>query len=74
MIEKLKDVIKKVMPDVNTDGVTEETKLVEDLEFDSLGIMMLAMTLEDEFNVKFDGPIAFATVGDVVKFLENNSK
>ena len=74
MLERLKEVIKKVMPDVNLDGVTEETRLVEDLEFDSLGIMMLAMALEDEFGVRFDGPVAFANVGDVVKYLEENKK
>lgn len=76
MIElaKLKEVIKKVMPDIETEGVTEETKLVEDLQFDSLGIMMLAMALEDEFGVRFDGPVQFVTVGDVLKYLEENKK
>lgn len=74
MLEKLKEVIKKVMPDVSTDGVTTETRLIEDLEFDSLGIMMLAMALEDEFGVAFDGPVAFANVGDVIKYLEENKK
>ncbi|MCF0107939.1 MAG: acyl carrier protein [Bacilli bacterium] len=73
-IEKLKEVIVKVMPDVKADGVTEETKLVEDLQFDSLGIMMLAMALEDEFGVRFDGPVQFNTVGDVIKYLEENAK
>ena len=60
------------MPDINVDNVTEDTKLVDDLEFDSIGIMMLAMTLEEEFGVSFDGPISFITVGDVVKFLEEH--
>ena len=72
MLERLKEVIKRVMPDINVDNVTEDTKLVDDLEFDSIGIMMLAMTLEEEFGVSFDGPISFITVGDVVKFLEEH--
>ena len=72
MLEKLKEVIKRVMPEINVDNVTNDTKLVDDLEFDSIGIMMLAMTLEEEFGVTFDGPISFITVGDVVKFLEEH--
>lgn len=72
MLEKLKEVIKRVMPEINVDNVTNDTKLVDDLEFDSIGIMMLAMTLEEEFGVTFDGPINFITVGDVVKFLEEH--
>ena len=74
MLERLKEVIKKVMPDIELEGVTEETRLIEDLEFDSLGIMMLAMALEEEFNVRFDGPVAFANVGDVIKYLEENKQ
>lgn len=73
-IEKLKEIILKVMPDINVDGVNEETKLVDDLQFDSLGIMMLAMALEDEFGVHFDGPVQFVTVGDVIKYLDENAK
>ena len=74
MLNKLKEVIKKVMPEVDVENVTEESKLVDDLEFDSLAIMMLAVTLEEEFHVTFDGPITFITVGDVVKFLETHAK
>ncbi len=74
MIEKLKETIKKVMPDVNLDNVNEETNLIDDLEFDSLGIMMLAMAIEEEFNIKFEGPIHFVTVGDVIKYIEDQKK
>lgn len=72
MLEKLKEMIKGVMPDVVTDGVTADTKLVEDLHFDSLGIMMLAMAIEDEFGVQFQEAISFVTVGDVIKYIEDN--
>ena len=74
MLEKLKELIKGVMPEVETDGVTEETRLFEDLHFDSLGIMMLAMAIEDEFGVEFNDAINFATVGDVIKYIEANKK
>lgn len=74
MLEKLKELIKGVMPEVETEGVTEDTKLVDDLHFDSLGIMMLAMAIEDNFGISFTEAINFVTVGDVIKFIEENKK
>lgn len=72
MLEKLKELIKGVMPEVETEGVTETTKLVDDLHFDSLGIMMLAMAIEDAYGVQFTEAINFVTVGDVIKYIEDN--
>ena len=74
MLEKLKELMKNVDPDANLDNVTLETKLIDDLHFDSLGIMMFAMAIEDEFGVTFDEPMNFLTVKDVVNFIEANKK
>ena len=74
MLEKLKELMKSVNPDVNLDNVTLDTKLIEDLHFDSLGMMMFAMAIEDEFGISFDEPMNFVTVNDVVKFLEAQGK
>lgn len=75
MLEKLKELMKNVDPDLNLDNVTLDTKLVDDLHFDSLGIMMFAMAIEDEFGVTFDDQaMNFETVGDVVKYIESHQK
>ena len=74
MLERLKKLMKNVNPDVNLDNVTLDTKLVDDLHFDSLGIMMFAMAIEDEFGVSFDEPMNFVTVKDVVDYLEGLGK
>ena len=74
MIERLKKLMKNVDPDVNLDNVTLETRLVDDLHFDSLGIMMFAMAIEDEFGVSFDEPMNFLTDKDVVDYLESKQK
>ena len=71
MLQKLKDILAKVTPDVDMAAVTEETKLIEDLEFDSLAIMMLSMEIEDAFGFKFTEFVRFETVGDVCRYLEN---
>ena len=74
MLEKLKQLMKNVNPDVNLDNVTLDTKLIEDLHFDSLGMMMFAMAIEDEFGISFDEPMNFVTVKDVVDFIESQQK
>ena len=70
MFEQLKEIIKRVMPDLDVEGVNEDTRLIEDLKFDSLAFMMMAMEIEAEFNIRFDGPINLATVGDVIKYIQ----
>ena len=74
MLERLKKLMKNVNPDVNLDNVTLDTKLVDDLHFDSLGMMMFAMAIEDEFGISFDEPMNFVTVKDVVDYLEGLGK
>lgn len=69
MLEKLKEILEKVLPDVDMSTVNEQTRLVEDLGFDSLAIMMLAMELEEAFGFKFTEFIRFETVGDVCEYV-----
>lgn len=70
MLEQLKSILAKVLPDMDMSGVTEETRLVDDLGFDSLALMMLSMEIEDAFNFKFLEFVKFETVGDVCRYLE----
>ncbi len=74
MLEKLKELMKNVDPDMNLDNVNENTKLIDDLHFDSLGIMMFAMAIEDEYGISFDEPMNFLTVKDVIDYIEANKK
>ena len=71
MLDKLKEILGKVLPDIDVSQVTEDTKLIDDLGFDSLAMMMMAMELEDTFNFKFAEFVKFETVGDVCGYLES---
>lgn len=70
MLDKLKEILSKVAIEVDMSTVTEETRLIEDLEFDSLAIMMMSMEIEDAFGFKFTEFVKFETVGDVCAYLE----
>lgn len=71
MLEKLKDLLSRVLPDVDMSTVNLDTRLVDDLGFDSLALMMLSMEIEDAFKFKFTELVRFETVGDVCDYLEN---
>ncbi len=70
MLDKLKEILKNVVPGVNMDEVTLETRLVDDLAFDSLSMMMMSLEIEEAFGFRFEEIIKFVTVGDVCKYLE----
>lgn len=70
MLEKLKTILGKVLPDMDVGEVTHDTRLVEDLGFDSLAMMMMSMEIEDSFGFKFTELVRFETVGDVIGYLE----
>ena len=71
MLDKLKEILGKVLPDVDMTTVKEDTRLVDDLGFDSLAMMMMAMEIEDAFGFKFAEFVRFETVGDVCGYLES---
>ena len=72
-----KKVIETVTKQLNVaEGKVEmDSKFVEDLGADSLDVVELTMAIEDEFGVTISDQDAekLVTVGDVVKFIENNS-
>ncbi|MBE6583552.1 MAG: acyl carrier protein [Ruminococcaceae bacterium] len=70
MLNQLKDILKKVIPDVDMTAVTESTRLIEDLGFDSISIMMMSMEIEDKFGFTFTEFVKFETVGEVCAYVE----
>ena len=61
--------------DVEEDTITMETSVAEDLGADSLDVVDLLMSIEDEFEIEIpDTEIEnMKTVGDLVKYIEANS-
>ena len=58
------------------DKVTEETSFINDLGADSLDTVELVMELEDEFDLSIPDEEAekIRTVGDAIKYIEENAK
>lgn len=70
VFEKLVDVFKRVMPQMDASKITLESKLSTDLGVDSLNLMLLAITVEDEFKIRFESEASFETVQDIVDYVE----
>ena len=60
--------------DVEEDSITPETNLADDLGADSLDVVDMLMSLEDEFDVEIpDEEIErIRTVGELVAYIEEN--
>ncbi len=61
--------------DVEEDKVTLDTSIIDDLGADSLDVVDLIMSLEEEFDIEFPEEEIenIKLVGDLVKFVEANS-
>ena len=70
VLEKLKGMITDVLPLVDPDTITLDTRLSEDLGLNSMTMMLFALSIENEFDIEFIDAPDFYTVSDVVTFIE----
>ncbi len=73
ILEKVKVILSEQF-DVEEDKISPETNLVDDLGADSLDVVDLIMSLEDEFEIEIpDEEIEnIRTVGELVKYIESS--
>lgn len=72
----MKEKVLEVIADqfgLDIDELNEDLSFKEDLEADSIQLMELIMTLEDEFDTEIDEEDieSIETVGDVIEYIEN---
>ncbi len=73
IFEKVKALICEQL-DLDEDTVTADSVITDDLGADSLDVVDLVMTFEDEFGIEIpdDAVETIKTVGDIVKYIEDN--
>lgn len=74
VLEKIKTILSRQF-DVEEDTITMETNLADDLNADSLDVVDLLMTIEDEFEVEIpDEEVeTIRTVAALVEYIESHS-
>ena len=72
VFDKIKEIILDQM-DVDEEDITPDADIQDDLQADSLDIVMLMKTISDEFEmaVPDDAVDSIKTVGDIVDYIEN---
>ena len=73
VFEKLKTIIIEEF-EIEEELITMTTSLTDELDIDSLDLVDLVMTVEDEFSIELPDEAleGMKTIGDLVKFIEEN--
>ncbi|MDR3377692.1 MAG: acyl carrier protein [Verrucomicrobiae bacterium] len=73
--QRVKDIVVEQLG-VKPEQVTPQAKFIEDLGADSLDTVELVMALEEEFGIEVPDEQAekLQSVGDVIKYVEDNAK
>lgn len=73
IFEKVREIICEQF-DLDEDMVTMESVIRDDLGADSLDLVDLVMSFEDEFKIEVPDNVIeeIKTVGDIVKYIEEN--
>lgn len=73
--DRVKEIIVEQLG-VNPEQVTPTAKFIEDLGADSLDTVELVMAFEEEFGIEVPDEEAekLQTVGDVIRYIEENAK
>ena len=70
IMEKLAEILADVLEEeVDVANVTLESDLFEDLGLNSIGILYVAMAIEEEYDMKFDELSNAQTVGEVRDYI-----
>lgn len=73
-LKQIEELIKKSMPGVSIDGLSMETRLIEDLRFDSLGLFVLVCYIEQHYKIKFDKYVDIVFISDLYNYINQRLK
>ena len=74
IFERVREIICSQL-DLDEDRVTMDSNILEDFDADSLDLVDLVMSFEDEFGIEVPDNQTenFHTVGDIVRYIEENT-
>ncbi len=75
MLESVKEILSKQLR-VDIDTIDDDTNIVDDLGADSLDVVEMLMTIEQEYGVVVPDEVitTFKTVGDVARYIDANQQ
>lgn len=75
MLDQIKELITNYV-EVSTDEISEDSKFIDDLGFNSYDFMSFLGEIEDEFDIEIDEreAVKIYTVGEAVTYIESISE
>ena len=73
IFDKLLEIFANVIPEVDTNEIKPESSLTDDLGLNSLTMMLLAVSIEDEYGIQFENADSLETVQDVCDYIEEKT-
>ena len=78
ILEKLQEIMISINDSEREkiEATTESSRLIEDVGLNSVGMLYLVIVLEESFQIKFEdvGTATFATIGEVIDYIEARMK
>jgi acyl carrier protein len=73
VFDKIREILAEQL-DANVEEMSMETRIAEDLGADSLDVVEMLMSVEDEFGIEIpdDAIEGLKTIGNFVEYIENN--
>lgn len=73
-LKELRAILAGISPEIADMPLSEDTRLVDDLGLDKTRLLLFAVSIEDNFDIRFVGSPGINTLGDVINYIKNYSK
>lgn len=74
ILKELRAILLSISPEIADKPLFEDTKLIDDLGLDKMRLLLFAVSVEDNFDIRFVGSPEIDTMGDVIHYIKNFSK
>ncbi|MDE7362196.1 MAG: hypothetical protein K2N38_09715 [Oscillospiraceae bacterium] len=72
--EELKSLLAAAAPETAEMPLSEDLRLVDDLGLDKTQLLLFAVSVEYNFDIRFVGAPEIHTLGDIIHYIKNYSK
>lgn len=73
-LNELCAILESISPEIAEMPLSEDTRLIDDLGLDKMRLLLFAVSVEDNFDIRFVGSPEIETLGDVIHYIKNFSK
>lgn len=73
-LNELSAILTGISPEIAEMPLSEYTRLIDDLGLDKTRLLLFAVSVEDNFDIRFVGSPEIHTLGDVIRYIKNFSK